>query len=163
MHISINITSNHLYLYWAKHEFLLMSLNSNSVPLLFFCSFFFFFFLKCPFLSLWEVFILDPELCLKVYFTKCIHFKCTIWVLTNVHSCITTTTMKIQNISINPEHIFMSFLFIYFIYGCVGSSFLCQGFLQLWQAGATLHRGARASHYRGLSCCGAQAPDAQAQ
>ena len=33
----------------------------------------------------------------------------------------------------------------------------------LWQAGATLHRGARASHYCGLSCCGAQAPDAQAQ
>ena len=31
------------------------------------------------------------------------------------------------------------------------------------RAGATLHRGARASHYRGLSCCGAQAPDAQAQ
>ena len=31
------------------------------------------------------------------------------------------------------------------------------------QAGATLHRGARASHYRGLSCCGAQAPDVQAQ
>ena len=31
------------------------------------------------------------------------------------------------------------------------------------QAGATLHRGARASHCRGLSCCGAQAPDAQAQ
>ena len=31
------------------------------------------------------------------------------------------------------------------------------------QAEATLHRGARASHYRGLSCCGAQAPDAQAQ
>ena len=54
--------------------------------------------------------------------------------------------------------------FIYlFIYGCVGSSFLCEGFLQLRRAGATLHRGARASHYRGLSCCGAQAPDAQAQ
>ena len=29
--------------------------------------------------------------------------------------------------------------------------------------GATLHRGARASHYHGLSCCGAQPPDAQAQ
>ena len=28
--------------------------------------------------------------------------------------------------------------------------FLCEGFLQLWQAGATLHCGARASHYRGL-------------
>ena len=55
-------------------------------------------------------------------------------------------------------------LFIYlFIYSCVESSFLCEGFLQLWQVGATLHRGARASHYRGLSCCGAQAPDAQAQ
>ena len=50
-----------------------------------------------------------------------------------------------------------------FIYGCVGSSFLCEGFLQLRQAGATLHRGVRASHHRGLSCCGAQAPDAQAQ
>ena len=54
------------------------------------------------------------------------------------------------------------YLFI-FIFGCVGSSFLCEGFLQLRQAGATLHRGARASLYRGLSCCGAQAPDAQAQ
>ena len=49
------------------------------------------------------------------------------------------------------------------IFGCVGSSFLWEGFLQLWQAGATLHRGARASHYRRLSCCRAQAPDAQAQ
>ena len=36
--------------------------------------------------------------------------------------------------------------------------FLCEGPLQLRQVGATLHRGARASHYRGLSCCGAQAP-----
>ena len=58
---------------------------------------------------------------------------------------------------------FTLFIYLLFIYGCVGSSFLCEGFLQLWQAGATLHRGARASHYRGLSCCGAQAPDAQAQ
>ena len=55
-------------------------------------------------------------------------------------------------------------LFIYlFIFGCVGSSFLCEGSLQLRQAGATLHRGARASHHRGLSCCGAQAPDTQDQ
>ena len=57
---------------------------------------------------------------------------------------------------------FLIYLFI-FIFGCVGSLFLCEGFLQLRQAGATLHRGARASHYRGLSCCGAQDPDAQAQ
>ena len=50
-----------------------------------------------------------------------------------------------------------------FIFGCVGSSFLCEGLPQLRRVGATLHRGARASHYRGLSRCGAQAPDAQAQ
>ena len=59
---------------------------------------------------------------------------------------------------------FFKFVFIYlFIFGCVGSSFLCEGFLELRQVGATIHRGARASPYRGLSCCGAQAPDAQAQ
>ena len=47
-----------------------------------------------------------------------------------------------------------SFYYYYylFIYGCVGSLFLREGFLQLRQAGTTLHRGARASHYRGLSC-----------
>ena len=60
--------------------------------------------------------------------------------------------------------IFFFNVFIYlFSFGCVGPSFLCEGFLQLRQAGATLHRCAQASHYRGLSCCGAQAPDAQAQ
>ena len=58
---------------------------------------------------------------------------------------------------------FIYYLFIMFLFGCVGSSFLCEGSLQLRRAGATLHRGARASHYHGLSCCGAQAPDAQAQ
>ena len=60
--------------------------------------------------------------------------------------------------------LFFIYLFIYlFIFGCVRSSFLCEDFPQLRQAGATLHRGARASHCRGLSRCGAQAPDAQAQ
>ena len=54
------------------------------------------------------------------------------------------------------------FLFIY-LWLCVGSLFLCEGFLQLWQPEATPHRGAQASHYHGLSCCGAQVPDAQAQ
>ena len=57
---------------------------------------------------------------------------------------------------------FLKFIYL-FIFGCVGSSFLCEGFLQLRQAGATLYRGAGASHYRGLPCYGAQAPDAQAQ
>ena len=53
-------------------------------------------------------------------------------------------------------YFFKIYLFI-FIFGCVGSSFLCEGFLQLRRAGATLHRGVRASHHRGLSRCGAQA------
>ena len=57
-----------------------------------------------------------------------------------------------------------------FIFGCVGSSFLCEGFLQLRQAGATLHRGVRgpltiaaslvAEHRlqtRSLSSCGSRA------
>ena len=59
--------------------------------------------------------------------------------------------------------LFFFFFFLIYFWLCVGSSFLCEGFLQLRQVGATLHRGVRASHYRGLSCCGAQAPDAQAQ
>ena len=63
-----------------------------------------------------------------------------------------------------PLSFFFLNKFIYlFIFGCVGSSFLCEGFVQLRRAGATLHRGARASHYHGLSRCGAQAPDVQAQ
>ena len=80
--------------------------------------------------------------------------------------------LQLLMIIIRISQLFLFFFKFYlFIFGCVGSSFLCKGFLQLRQAGATLHRGARASHYRGarashyrgLSCCGAQAPDAQAQ
>ena len=63
-----------------------------------------------------------------------------------------------------PFFFFLIFIYLFiYLFGCVGSSFLCEGFLQLQRVGATLHRGARASHCRGLSCCGAQAPDAQAQ
>ena len=49
-----------------------------------------------------------------------------------------------------------------FIFGCVGSSLLCAGFLQLRRAGATLRCGARASCCRGFSCCGTWALGAQA-
>ena len=51
--------------------------------------------------------------------------------------------------------IYLIYLFIYF--GCVRSLLLRTGFLQLWQVGATLHCGARASHCGGFSCCGARA------
>ena len=49
-------------------------------------------------------------------------------------------------------------LFFLFIFGCVGSSLLRAGFLQLRRAGAALHCGAQASHCGGFSCSGAQAP-----
>ena len=49
------------------------------------------------------------------------------------------------------------FLIYLFIFGCVGSSLLHTGFLQLQQAGATLRCGVWSSHCSGFSCCGAQA------
>ena len=52
---------------------------------------------------------------------------------------------------------FLIYLFYLFIFGCVGSLLLGAGFLQLWQAGATLRCGARTSHCGGFSCCGARA------
>ena len=59
-------------------------------------------------------------------------------------------------------------LIYYLFFGCVGSSFLCEGFLQPRQAGATLHRAAWASiaaspvaehrlQMRRLSSCGSRA------
>ena len=54
---------------------------------------------------------------------------------------------------------FFNFFFFYLFIGCVGSSFMCEGFLQLRQAGTTLHRGARASVVvaHGLGSCGSRA------
>ena len=56
------------------------------------------------------------------------------------------------------EHILYNYIFmcVYF-FGCVGSSLLRTGFLQLQRAGATLWCGAQASHCRGFSCCRAGA------
>ena len=49
--------------------------------------------------------------------------------------------------------LFVCFLFYLFIFGCVGSSLLRAGFLQLCR---------RASHCSGFSCCAARAPGVQA-
>ena len=57
-----------------------------------------------------------------------------------------------MNTGVHISFFFFFKVYLFIIYGCVGSSFLCEGFLYLRQVGATLHRGARASHYRGLSC-----------
>ena len=54
------------------------------------------------------------------------------------------------------------YLFIYLFMAALGLRFCARAFSRCGKWGATLHRGARASHHRGLSC-GAQAPDAQAQ
>ena len=85
-----------------------------------------------------------------------------------VQYCILVQSLNFQwhlyTVFILVIFFFYIHLFIYlFIFGCVGSSPLCEGSLQLRRAGATLHRGARASHCCGLSRCRAQAPDAQAQ
>ena len=53
--------------------------------------------------------------------------------------------------------LFLFFNFILLIFGCVVSSLLPAGFLQLRRAGATLRCGAQASHCGGFSCCGARA------
>ena len=45
----------------------------------------------------------------------------------------------------------------------LGLHFCARAFSSCGKWGATLHRGAQASHCRGLSYCGAQAPVAQAQ
>ena len=49
-----------------------------------------------------------------------------------------------------------------FIFGCTGSLLLRAGPLQLRRVGATLHRGAWASHRGVLSRCGARAPGTRA-
>ena len=56
---------------------------------------------------------------------------------------------------------FLIYLFYYFWLCWVFVS--VRGLSLVAASGATLHRVAQASHCPGLSCCGAQAPDAQAQ
>ena len=71
--------------------------------------------------------------------------------------------MKLLLSIVYIDHIFYRFFFFnLFIFGCVGSSLLCVGFLQLRRAGATLCCGAWASHCSGFSCCRAQALGTQA-
>ena len=59
---------------------------------------------------------------------------------------------------------FIATLFIYFfIFGCVGSSVRARAFSSCGKRGPLFIAVRGPLHYRGLSCCGAQAPDAQAQ
>ena len=69
---------------------------------------------------------------------------------------------KLSRITSLFPSLILLFLINLFIFGCIGSSLLRAGFLQLLQAGATLRCGARASHCGGFSCCGAWALGTQA-
>ena len=62
-----------------------------------------------------------------------------------------------HSININKFHLYIliNLLFYLFIFGCVGSSVLCVGFLQLRRAGISLRCGAWAS-CGGFFCCGAR-------
>ena len=64
--------------------------------------------------------------------------------------------LKIQQI------FFILLINLFIIFGCVGSSLLRAGFLQLRRAGATVRCSAQASRCVGFSCCGAQALGTQA-
>ena len=78
-----------------------------------------------------------------------------------------THSSKCFNSANNPKWqvalLYFLFIYVLFSFGCVGSSLLLMGFLQLWRAGATLHCGAWVSHCGGLSCCGAWALGTRAQ
>ena len=77
-------------------------------------------------------------------------------------TAITNITNNLQ--FIKPKADFSLIYLIYlFIFGCVGSSLLCAGFLQLRPAGASLCCGAQASHCSGFSCWEARALGAWAQ
>ena len=69
----------------------------------------------------------------------------------------------LYNRGIRTGLFFFFYKFIYlFIFGCVGSSLLCTGFLWLRREGITLCCRARASHCGGFSCCRARALGARA-
>ena len=65
---------------------------------------------------------------------------------------VTPSRKFLQNSHSNLYYYFLNDLFIYFIFGCTGSSLLHMGFLYLQQAGACLHCGAAAFHCSGFSC-----------
>ena len=70
----------------------------------------------------------------------------------------TTWGIRLLVFFLNKFYLFMyicMYVCMYVCIGCVGSSLLCVGFLQLWRAGATLCCGAQASHCSGFFCCGA--------
>ena len=55
------------------------------------------------------------------------------------------------------------YLFLYLFLSVLGLRFCARAFSSCGEQGPLFIAVRRPLHYRGLSCCGAQAPDAQAQ
>ena len=81
-----------------------------------------------------------------------------------IAAALRDSLVPLYSVCIYLQNIQPLFLFIclFVCLGCVGSSGLHAGFLQLRWAGSALCCGARASHCGGFSCCGAQALGMQA-
>ena len=84
---------------------------------------------------------------------------------------LTTHTLSYSCLSIHsiifhinpPFKKILSFVLKFiFIFSCAGSLLPCPGFLLLWEVRATLPRGARVSHFGGLSRFRARAVECQA-
>ena len=69
------------------------------------------------------------------------------------HTVLSTIVTMFYMRSSDLIHLFEKFIHYYYFFGCSGSSLLHPSFLQLWQASATLHCGALASHRSGFCCC----------
>ena len=69
-----------------------------------------------------------------------------------------TTPNRIKQAITQSSPLKTSILSFFFFFGCVGSSLLLTGFLQLWRMGATLRCSVRPSHCGGFSYCRARAP-----
>ena len=88
-------------------------------------------------------------------------FTLRMWIISSDLSSISPILPLVAlNLLNSPRNVFWK-RFIYSYFGCAGSLLLRLGFLRSWWAGL-FHRGGWASHCGGLSCCGAQAPGAEA-
>ena len=106
--------------------------------------------------------------CLRVFVTMCPLGLCSVqpaqpFLMTLLQNKVSVLQHRHSSPSSSFFFFFNKFIyFIYFIFGCVGSSLLCAGFLYLLRTGATLRWGAWASHPGGFSCCRARALGARA-
>ena len=71
-------------------------------------------------------------------------------------SCSQGSRKEGQSVLLSWPFVFI-YLFVYLFLAVLGLCCCAQAFSSCGERGATLRCGARASHYRGFSCCGARA------